>query len=352
MPRPTMRANVYRAPNRFGIETKPVPSPAFGEAIVRVTLASVCATDIHIVNGEFPVRAGLTLGHEAVGVVQELGDSIFGYEPGQRVLFGSTTPCGQCEYCLSGNAAHCQGHLGGWRLGNTIDGAQAEFVRIPFAQANLVPIPSALTDEQVLLLGGVASGGFAAVENGRVGLGDEVAIFGQGPIGLCATMAARLRGAARIFAVDADPFRLEMAGRLGADVVLAAGADPVAAILRATGGRGVEVAIEAYGGQSTFSNALSCLAPAGILSSVGVYSKSLTIDVSSIEAGLAGKTIITTLNPGGKGRLARLLRLIEAGRIDLTPLLTHRVPLDRIVEAFQLARQRKDNVLKVAIDVS
>jgi threonine dehydrogenase-like Zn-dependent dehydrogenase len=347
-----MRANVFRAPGRFGIETKPVPSPAMGEAIVRVTRASVCATDLHIVNGEFPVRPGLTLGHEAVGVVHELGDDIFGYEPGQRVLFGSTTPCGQCENCLSGHAAHCQGHLGGWRLGNTIDGAQAEFVRIPFAQANLVAIPEALADEEVLLLGGVASGGFAAVENGRVRLGDEVVIFGQGPIGLCATVAARLRGAARIFAVDADPFRLAVARRMGADVTLPAGSDPVAAILLATDGRGVAVAIEAYGGQSTFSNALACLAPGGVLSSVGVYSKSLTLDLSAIEAGLAGKTIVTTLNPGGKGRLSRLLRLVVNGRVDLSSLLTHRFPLDRITDAYDLARRRGDNVLKVSIEVS
>lgn len=345
----TMKANVFRGVGLFGIETKPVPEPGFDEAVVRVRLATICGTDVHIVNGEYPVRHGLTLGHEAVGVIHQLGDGVFGCEPGQRVLFGASTPCGQCEPCLSGHSSQCGGAGGAWRLGNTVDGAQAEYVRVPFAQANLALIPDSLADEQVLLLTGIASAGFAAAEGGHVRLGDTVAVFGQGPIGLCATLGAHLMGAARIFVVDPNPFRLEMARRFDATDTWTPGADPVPAILQATHGRGVDVSIEALGIQDTFHNALSVLKPGGILSSVGVYSRALNLDIGAFGAGLAGKSITTTLCPGGKERMLRLMRLVESKRIDLTPLLTHRFPLDRIAEAYDLFSNQRDNVLKVAI---
>jgi alcohol dehydrogenase len=184
--RGVMKANVFRGPGEYGLEEKPIPTAGPGEAVVQVRLTTICGTDIHIIRGEYPVTPGLTIGHEAVGVIHELGAGITGYQLGQRVLVGAITPCGQCEACLAGDTSQCQGALGGWRLGNTIDGAQAEYVRIPYAQANLAAIPDALSDEDVLLLSDIASTGFSAAESGRVRLGDTVAVFAQGPIGLCA----------------------------------------------------------------------------------------------------------------------------------------------------------------------
>ena len=332
-----MQANVFQSPGHFGLASKPIPQPGIGDAIVRVTLTTLSAADLQIVNGEYPVRPGLTLGQEAVGVIHELGDGVFGYEPGQRVLFSAVTPCGQCDCCLSGHCSQCRGQFGGWRLGNTIDGTQAQFVRIPYAQANLTPIPAALTSEQVLLLTSVASSGFAAAENGRVRLGDNVAVFGQDPIGLCATLGARLLGAARIYAFDPSPFRLDFARQFGATDPLPAPPPHLS----------VDVAIDALGDQASFTSALASVKPGGVLSSVGLFSHSLAIDYAAFGAGLADKSIVSTLCPGGKDRMRRLLRLVETGRIDLTPLFTHRLPLTAIADAYGLS----GNVLKVAIPV-
>lgn len=347
----TMRANIFRSIGRFGLEPKTIPRAGTGEAVVRVRLTTICGTDIHIVKGEYPIAEGLTIGHEAVGTIHELGPGLTGYHVGQRVLFGAISPCGQCDACLAGNSSQCGGALGGWRLGNTIDGAQAEYVRIPYAQANLAPIPNDLSDEQVLLLADIASTGFSAAESGRIRLGDSVAVFAQGPIGLCATLGARLMGAADIFAVDRNLFRLEMATRFGATEVISADGNPVKEILNATKGPGVDVAIEALGIPETFENALAVLKPGGTLSSVGVYSTHLRIPVDTFGAGLSDKKIVSTLCPGGKERMGRLMRLVETHRIDLRPLLTHRFQLDQIVAAYDLFGTQRDNVLKVAIEV-
>jgi threonine dehydrogenase-like Zn-dependent dehydrogenase len=347
-----MKANVFRGPGKFGLEEKPIPHAANGEAVVQVRLTTICGTDIHIIRGEYPVQPGLTIGHEAVGVIHELGLGVTGYEVGQRVLLGAITPCGQCEPCLSAHTSQCGGALGGWRFGNTVDGVQAEYVRVPFAQANLALIPESLSDEDVLLLADIASTGFSAAESGRVRLGDMVAVFAQGPIGLCATLGAKLMGASGIIAVDADPDRLQVAKRFGATAILLAEADCVRQIRELTGGRGVDVAIEALGIQGTFENALRVLKPGGTLSSVGVYSGHLQVPLDAFGAGLADQTIVTTLCPGGKERMRRLMRLVEARRIDLTPLFTHVFPLDQIDQAYELFGSRRDKVLKVAIRVA
>lgn len=347
-----MKANVFRAPGVFGLEEKPIPHPGPGEAVVEVRLTTICGTDLHIVRGEYPVAPGLTIGHEAVGVIHELGPGLTGYHVGQRVLAGAITPCGQCEPCLGGNRSQCGGPLGGWKLGNTIDGTQAEYVLIPNAQANLALIPDALTDEEVLLLTDIASTGFSAAESAPVHIGDNVAIFAQGPIGLCATIGAKLMGAARIFTVDSDDHRLAISQRLGATTTIRSDANPVEAIMKATNGRGVDVAIEALGLQATFENALNVLRPGGTLSSVGVYSGHLTIPLAPFAAGLGDHKIVTTLCPGGKERMYRLMRLVEAQRIDLRPLLTHLFNLDEIDKAYELFGARGNDVLKVAIRVS
>ena len=346
-----MKAVVFRGPKQFQLEEKPIPKAGPGDAIVKVRLTTICGTDIHIIRGEYPVKSGLTIGHEAVGTIHELGAGVTGYQVGQRVLVGAITPCGQCEPCLGGHTSQCGGPLGGWRLGNTIDGVQAEYFRVPFAQANLAAIPDSLADEDVILLADIASTGFGAAESGRIRLGDTVAVFAQGPIGLCATLGARLMGASEIFAIDTDPGRLKMSVQFGATVTLSADPDPVKEIMDKTNGRGVDVAIEALGVQTTFENALRVLAPGGILSSVGVYSGHLSIPLEGFHAGLADQTIVTTLCPGGKERMHRLMRLVETKRINLRPLLTHTFDLENILKAYKLFESREHGVLKIGIRV-
>jgi len=346
-----MKAVVFRGPKQFQLEEKPIPKAGPGDAIVKVRLTTICGTDIHIIRGEYPVKSGLTIGHEAVGTIHELGAGVTGYQVGQRVLVGAITPCGQCEPCLGGHTSQCGGPLGGWRLGNTIDGVQAEYFRVPFAQANLAAIPDSLADEDVILLADIASTGFGAAESGRIRLGDTVAVFAQGPIGLCATLGARLMGASEIFAIDTDPGRLKMSVQFGATVTLSADPDPVKEIMDRTNGRGVDVAIEALGVQTTFENALRVLAPGGILSSVGVYSGHLSIPLEGFHAGLADQTIVTTLCPGGKERMHRLMRLVETKRINLRPLLTHTFDLENILKAYKLFESREHGVLKIGIRV-
>lgn len=348
----TMKALVFRGPEQIGIEEMAMPKAGYGEAVVKVTLTTICGTDLHILHGEYPVRQGLILGHEAVGRIHEIGPGVVGYSVGDRVLVGAITPCGQCNYCLDGHLSQCGGPVGAWRFGNTIHGAQAEYLLVPYAQANLATIPKELNDEQVVLLADIASTGFSAAEHGGVQIGDSVAVFAQGPIGLCATMGARLRGAAMIIAVEGDEFRKALALKMGASVVLHP-KDPALhdIIRRLTGGRGVDVAIEALGLQETFEAALRSLKPGGTLSSLGVYSGKLTIPLKPFAAGLGDHKIVTTLCPGGKERMRRLMELVREHRLDLVPLLTHNFPLDRITEAYKLFESRKDNVIKVAIRV-
>jgi 2-desacetyl-2-hydroxyethyl bacteriochlorophyllide A dehydrogenase len=345
-----MRALVFRGPNQIGIESVPIPKPAYGEAVIRVTLTTICGTDVHILKGEYPVKPGLVIGHEPVGVIQEIGPGVTGYVVGERVLVGAITPCGQCEFCLSGNLSQCGGAIGGWKFGNTINGAQAEYLLVPHAQANLAKIPDELTDEQVVLLADIASTGFSASESAPVQVGDSVAVFAQGPIGLCATVGARLKGAGLVIAVESDPIRIAMSKRMGADVVLDYHKEDIAsAIRKLTRGRGVDVSIEALGTAQTFEGALAVLRPGGTLSSLGVYSGKLSIPLEPFAAGLGDHKIVTTLCPGGKERMRRLIELVRHGRVDLRPLLTHTFMLDEITKAYDLFANRKDGVLKVAI---
>ena len=347
----TMRAAVFVRPGVIKLREKPIPRVGPTDALMRVTTTTICGTDVHILKGEYPVASGLTIGHEPVGLIAELGSVVTGYEVGQRVIAGAITPCGQCATCLDGHWSQCGGTaMGGWRFGNSIDGCQAEYVLVPNAMANLAPVPDELTDEQVLMCPDIMSTGFGGAENGRIRIGDTVAVFAQGPIGLCSTVGARLRGATRIIAVEGNDARIAMARRLGADdVVDFRTEDPVTAIVRLTGGRGVDVAIEALGRQETFESALRVLRPGGTLSSLGVYSGKLFLPVDAFAAGLGDHHIVTTLCPGGKERMRRLMGVIQSRRTDLRPLVTHRFTLDRIQEAYDLFAHQRDGVLKVAI---
>ena len=346
-----MRAVAFQAPGQIEIVERPKPVPRAGEAVIRITATTICGTDVHIIKGEYSVRPGLILGHEPVGVIDQLGPGLEAeYQVGQRVIVGAITPCGQCFYCLNGSHSQCHGPLGGWRFGNTIDGAWAEFLLVPDARANLAPIPDGLTDEDVLLVPDIFSTGLSGAESGNVKVGDSVAVFAQGPIGLCATIGARLRGAALIVAVDAVPERLEMARRFGANVLVNyRDQDPVAAIKRLTEGRGVDVAIEALGRQETFENALRATRPGGTLSSLGVYSGKLVAPYEALHAGLGDQRIVTTLCPGGKERMRRLMAMVANRRVDLSPLVTHRFAMGDIAEAYELFAAQRDGVMKVAI---
>ena len=350
----TMRANVFHGANDIRVEEVERPRAGAGDAVIRVTLTTICGTDLHILRGEYPVKPGLVIGHEPVGVIEELGAGVTGYSVGDRVLVGAITPCGQCRACLSNQLSQC-GHgagyeaIGGWRFGNTINGAQAEYLCVPNAQANLAKIPDELSDEQVVLLADIASTGFSGAESGNIRIGDSVVVFAQGPIGLCATAGAKLMGATLIIGVDGDDHRLAMAKRMGADVMLDyRNVDVVAEVQRLTGG-GADVAIEALGTQQTFESALRCLRPGGTLSSLGVYSGKLQMPYEAFAAGLGDHRIVTTLCPGGKERMRRLMEVVRSGRVDLTPLLTHTYPLENIGEAYELFGERRDGVLKVAI---
>ena len=352
-----MKAAVFVAPGRIELVDKPIPEVGPNDALLRITTTTICGTDVHILKGEYPVAAGLTIGHEPVGVIEKLGSNVRGYQEGQRVIAGAICPSFNSYASQDGLSSQdggctCHGYkpLGGWRFGNTIDGTQAEYVLVPDAQANLAPVPDGLSDEQVLMCPDIMSTGFAGAEAANIKIGDVVAIFAQGPIGLCATAGAKLRGASTIIAIDGVNQRLQIARQLGADVTLNFNeVDVVDEILKLTGGRGVDAAIEALGQQSTFESALRVLKPGGTLSSLGVYSTDLVIPLNAFHAGLGDNKIVTSLCPGGKERMRRLLNVVASGRVDLGLLVTHQYKLDDIVAAYELFGHQRDGVLKVAI---
>lgn len=352
-----MKAAVFVEPGRIVLDDKPLPDVGPLDALVKVTTTTICGTDVHILKGEYPVARGLTVGHEPVGVIDKLGSAVRGYREGQRVIAGAITPSGWSNACLCGycsqdgaGTAHGWKPLGGWRFGNTIDGCQAEYVLVPDAMTNLAPVPDSLSDEQVLMCPDIMSTGFSGAERARIRIGDTVAVFAQGPIGLCASAGAKLSGATTVIGVDRLPQRLDIARRMGADHVIdASRVDPVAEIVKLTEGRGVDVAIEALGTQATFEACLRVLRPGGTLSSLGVYSSDLRIPLDAFAAGLGDHQIVTTLCPGGKERMRRLMSVIGSGRVDLSPMVTHRFKLDDIDKAYELFSQQRDGVLKVAI---
>ena len=347
----TMQAVVFHGVNDLRVEEVPRPHPRAGQAVIRVTATTICGTDVHIVKGEYPVRPGLILGHEPVGIIAELGEGLDDeYAVGQRVIVGAITPCGQCFYCLNGVHSQCRGPMGGWRFGNTIDGAWAEYLLVPDARANLAVVPDGLTNQQVLMLPDIASTGISGAESGQVRVGDSVAVFAQGPIGLCATVGARLRGAGLIIGVDMLADRRAISRRFGATVTLnPATQDVVAEIKRLTDRRGVDVAIEALGRQETFEAALRSTRAGGTLSSLGVYSGKLTAPYEALHAGLGDQRIVTTLCPGGKERMRRLMAMVIHDRLDLTSLVTHDFTLEQLPIAFDLFSRQGAGVLKVAI---
>jgi threonine dehydrogenase-like Zn-dependent dehydrogenase len=359
-----MKAAVFVAAGRIELTDKPVPAVGPNDALIRITTTTICGTDVHILKGEYVVEPGLTIGHEPVGVIDRLGSAVTGYKEGQRVIAGAICPNFNSYAAQDGVASQDGSYLidsgrcgvhgykatAGWRFGNLIDGAQAEYLLVPDAQGNLALIPDGLSDEEVLMCPDIMSTGFKGAENAGIRIGDVVAVFAQGPIGLCATAGARLRGASTIIAIDGNDHRLGIASQMGADVTLNFhGCDVVAEVMKLTGGRGVDASIEALGTQGTFESALRVLKPGGTLSSLGVYSSDLTIPITALAAGLGDHQIRTALCPGGKERMRRLMNVVASGRAAFGSLVTHHYALDDIVAAYELFSNQRDGVLKVAI---
>ncbi|KJS75732.1 MAG: NAD(P)-dependent alcohol dehydrogenase [Serpentinimonas sp.] len=359
-----MKAAIFVEPGRIELADKPIPNVGPNDALVRISTTTICGTDVHILKGEYPVAKGLTVGHEPVGVIEKLGSAVSGYQEGQRVIAGAICPnfnsyaaqdgfpAQDGSYLVASGRCGCHGYkaTAGWRFGNLIDGTQAEYVLVPDAQANLAPVPDGLSDEQVLMCPDIMSTGFKGAENANIRIGDTVVVFAQGPIGLCATAGARLLGASTIIGVDGNEHRLQIAKKMGADITLNfKQCDVVAEVMRLTGGRGADSAIEALGLQSTFEASLRVLKPGGTLSSLGVYSEDLKIPIGAFAAGLGDHRIVTALCPGGKERMRRLMNVVASGRLDLGLLVTHQFRLDDIVSAYDLFANQRDGVLKVAI---
>ncbi|MFO3723843.1 NAD(P)-dependent alcohol dehydrogenase [Pseudomonas sp. HLMP] len=352
-----MKAAIFVDKNRIVLDEKPIPDVGPLDALVRITTTTICGTDVHILRGEYPVAKGLTVGHEPVGVIEKLGAQVQGFSEGQRVIAGAITPSGHSNACLCGCASqdgpgtrHGFKATGGWKFGNIIDGCQAEYVLVPDAMVNLSPIPDGLSDKQVLMCPDIMSTGFSGAERGGVKIGDAVVVFALGPIGLCAVAGARLMGATTIIGIDSIAPRMAVARQLGAThVVDFKQGDVVEQIMALTDGRGVDVAIEALGTQATFESALRVLRPGGTLSSLGVYASDLRIPLDGFAAGLGDYSIVTTLCPGGKERMRRLMQVVASGHVDLSPLVTHRFKLDDIEAAYELFAHQRDGVMKVAI---
>ena len=343
----TMKGVIFKGKDQIAVEEVPRPAPRAGEAVIRITTTTICGTDVHIVRAS-PVRPGLVLGHEPVGVIEELGAGLEEtYSVGQRVIVGAITPCGQCFYCLNGTHSQCGGALGGWRFGNTINGAWAEYLLVPDARANLAPIPPELSDEDVMMCPDIFSTGLSGAESGQIKVGDSVAVFAQGPIGLCATLGAKLKGASLIIGIDAVDRRLDVARRFGANVTLnTQDGDPVPEIKRLTEGRGVDVAIEALGRQETFENALRAIRPGGTLSSLGVYSGKLTAPYEAFYGSWRSEDRDDTVS-GRKRAMRRLMAMIANRRVDL--IRSYTTSSGRHPGGVRPVRHQRDGVLKVAL---
>ncbi|MDE3206162.1 MAG: NAD(P)-dependent alcohol dehydrogenase [Acidobacteriota bacterium] len=349
----TMRAFVIKGVGQTAVVEKPIPEPGPNEAVVRTTAALICTSDVHTVRGAIPVPADRTLGHESVGVIHSLGSAVTGFEIGQRVVVGAVTPCFACLPCQRGFTSQCQGMLGGYKFTTQMDGNMAEYFLVPAAAANMAVIPDDITDEQAVYCTDMLSTGFLGVEHCELQLGETIAIFAQGPVGLAATIGARLSGAGFIIAVESRPERQKLAQLFGADAIVdfTAG-DPVEQILALTGGEGVDAAVEAFGFPQTFQDCVRATKPGGRITNIGYHGEvpePLQIPLVEFGLGMADKQIYGGLCPGGSGRMTRLMRLIGTGKIDPTPMTTHRFPFSEIEAAFEMMTTKQDGIIKPLI---
>ena len=350
--RPAMMALVYHGPGSKAWQEAPDPVIIDGtDAIVRVEATTICGTDLHILKGDLPaVTDGRILGHEAVGTVIEVGDATRRIKVGDRVLVSCITACGTCRYCRDGHSGQCLGG-GGWILGNTIDGTQAELVRVPFADLSTYAIPDGVSDEAVLMLSDILPTGYeVGVLNGRVQPGDVVAVVGAGPIGLAAMIGARLFSPTTIIAIDLADVRLEAAKLFGADVTINNSRENALEIVRSmTGGLGADVAIEAVGVPDTFELAATLIRPGGHIANIGVHGKPVTLHLEDLW--IRDVTITTGLVDAYS--TPTLLRLIGSGQLDAGRLVTHRFHLDDFEKAYDIFANAADTgALKVVLATS
>lgn len=344
-----MRALVYQGPGKKAVEDRPKPElKDAGDAIVRIVRTTICGTDLHILKGDVPSCAsGRILGHEGVGVVDAVGPGVTSFAPGDHVLISCISACGRCDYCRRGMYSHCR--TGGWILGNTIDGTQAEFVRIPHADTSLHHVPAGADEDALVMLSDILPTGFeCGVLNGKVAPGSTVAIVGAGPIGLAALLTAQFYSPARIILIDLDDHRLEAARRFGAtDVVNGAREDAVKAVLTLTDGTGVDTAIEAVGVPATFVMCEDIVAPGGVIANVGVHGVKADLHLERLwsqNISITTRLVDTVTTP-------MLLKTVCAHKIDPRQLITHRFPLDRILDAYETFAHAADTgALKVLIE--
>lgn len=344
-----MKALVFHGPGERSWDSVPDPAiRAATDAIVRIDSATICGTDLHILKGDVPeVEPGTILGHEAVGTVVEKGSAVTTLEEGDRVLVSCITSCGRCRFCREGHYGLCTGG-GGWILGHLINGVQAEYARIPFAETSLYKLPAEIANEQALFLADILPTSYeVGVLNGGVGPGDTVAIVGAGPIGLAAVMTARLYTPGRIVVLDVADARLEHAQAFGADIVINNGAtDPIAEIMELTDGLGVDVAIEAVGIPETFELCAEIVRPGGHVANVGVHGAPATLHLEKLWI----KDVTITTGLVDTATTPRLLELIANGRLDPTPFATHRFELADMEQAYRtFADAASTNALKVLL---
>ncbi len=335
-----MKALVYHGPGKIAWEERPMPAiQEPGDVIVRVSRTTICGTDLAILRGGVPtVEPGRILGHEATGEIVAVGPAVTDLRVGDRVIIPCTTSCGRCPACRKGLFSSCV--RGGWRLGNTIDGVQAEFARVPLADSSLHRIPPGVDEEAALMLADIIPTGLeVGVLKGEVGLGDTVAVIGVGPVGLAAVMAAQFFAPARVLAVDLDAHRLELARALGATHAIDNRAgDAYDQIMAITGGAGVDVAIEAIGSPATCELAQAIIGPGGRIANIGIYSKS----VEQHNDLLWTRNITIRMGVVNTSSIPALLRMIEAGKLDPHRLISHRFSLDAIVQAYDIFRRAAD----------
>ncbi|HVY61992.1 MAG TPA: zinc-dependent alcohol dehydrogenase family protein, partial [Planctomycetota bacterium] len=344
------KAVVYGGPGRRALEDRPRPAIAAPtDAIVRVRRTTICGTDLHILKGDVPtVEPGRILGHEGVGVVDEVGPGVASFRPGDRVLISCITSCGRCASCKRGMYSHCEGG-GGWILGHRIDGTQAGYVRVPFADQSLHALPAGADEEALVMLSDILPTGFeCGVQNGAVKPGDAVAIVGAGPIGLAALLTAQFYAPAELILVDTDPNRHEVARRLGAPQVVDAGAgDAAARILELSGGRGVDVAMEAVGVPETFDLCQRIIAPGGHIANIGVHGRPVELRLDRLwdrNVTITTRLVDTVSTP-------MLLRAVSAGRLRPAELITHRFPLRDAMAAYDaFGAARRERALKVILE--
>ncbi|SIR66459.1 Threonine dehydrogenase [Natronorubrum thiooxidans] len=348
----SMNAFVMDGIGETGITEKEPPEPGPADAILKPTKGLICTSDCHTVHGAIGDRENLTLGHEVVGVVEEVGDSVSDFEPGDRVAVGAITPDWNSKAAQDGHSSQSNGALGGWKFANVKDGTFAEYAHVNDADGNLAHIPDDVSDHEALYTTDMMSTGFAAAENADIPIGGTVAVFAQGPVGLMATKGAELQGAGEIIAVETVDKRQELAQTYGADhVVDFQEVDPIETIMDHTDGEGVDAAIEALGTDQTFQDCIKAVKPGGTVSNVGYHGEGEFRHIPREEwgVGMAEIDIVTDLCPGGRLRIERLLRLLETDRVDPTEMTTHEFEFDEIEAAFELMDKKKDGIIKPLI---